>query len=295
MRAMSRGSARRSTSPPQRSPSPARAAAEDVLSKRRRAPQRQRHGGGGARGFKAAADCVGQSVEAVTALRLGLILVLWFGASAMFNDATPRLMRTLKASGGTDVDVTALELAITVLIAATKLAVQGQRAFPPSSLMWPVLGVGTPHRLVCRLFIWGLQYIPVSIAQTIRAANPVVTVAFAVLVLREPLPSGRVLAALTTLLLGFALAVTDGSGGGIAAAGVAASVGSVCCLTLTNNFSKGLLSSTRENRRPVSSSELQCWICVAAIAILSPLTLAVVDTTRRLFIVMFTGFVLQGD
>lgn len=28
---------------------------------------------------------------------------------------------------------------------------------------------------------------------------------------------------------------------------------------------------------------------------LSPLTLAVVDTTRRLFIVVFAGFVLQGD
>ena len=280
-------------------------------------------------------------------MRLGLILVAWFSSSAFFNDATPRLMRTLESVAGINVDVTALELGITILIAAGKLMVQNERPLPPPSLVGRVMCVGTSHLVGCRLFIWGLQYIPVSIAQTIRAANPVVTVAMSVLILREPLPSLAVLAALGMLIAGFALAVLDGSGNAVDLSGVAAAVGSVCCLTLTNTFSKRLLSpaASAPGTPPVSSGELQCWICIAAFAALapywlwsgglgrlhtafsgaasaelgrlcaldgvlyfteqtlqfaaisrlSPLTLAVLDTTRRLFIVVVAGFVLQGD
>lgn len=186
---------------------------------------------------------------------------------------------------------------------------------------------------------------PVSVAQTIRAANPVVTVAFAVTVLQEPLPSPPVLLALGLLVLGFAIAVSVGPGEDLQACGIGAAVGSVCCLVLTNTFSKRLLSSGSPGGRAILSAELQCWICVAAeavllpywlltggprrllavfsgpaaaalaglcaldgalyfteqalqfatISMLSPLSLAVVDTTRRLFIVVFAGFVLQGD
>ena len=291
--------------------------------------------------------------------RLAVVLACWFFTSAMFNDATPRLMRTLEGSGGTNLDVTALELAVTISIAATKLVVEKARPLPPASVALPVLGIGASHLLGCRLFIWSLQFIPVSIAQTIRAANPVVTVAFAVTALRQPLPPASVLLTLLVLIFGFALAVSSGPGtlnntagdtkplpsllSGLLPfqAGVAASVGSVCCLTLTNTFSKRLLSS----RVPILPSELQCWICIAALTLLAPfwvfsggaprllaaftgpsaadlgkllvwdgalyfseqilqfaalsmlssLTLSVVDTTRRLFIVVVAGFVLQGD
>ena len=39
------------------------------------------------------------------AARLIAILAFWFAASSFFNDATPRLMRTLQGSGGTNVEI----------------------------------------------------------------------------------------------------------------------------------------------------------------------------------------------
>lgn len=334
----------RSPSPAKHTPPPSSSPAKRVSSPaKRHVVHRVKDG----TQVKATATRLRAKNEAATSItRLGMVLFFWFVASAIFNDATPRLMRTLKAANGTDVDVTLLELGITISIAATKLLLEKRRPLPPLSLMWPVLRVGATHLIGCRLFIWGLQFIPVSIAQTIRAANPVVTVAFSVMVLGEPRPSTKILLTLALLVVGFALAVSGGQGD-IELAGVLSAVGSVCCLTLTNTFSKRLLSSGGDasGGRPVLSAELQCWICITALALLapywlltggaprlvaafsgpsqralaqlctfdgflyfseqilqfsaismlSPLTLAVVDTTRRLFIVVFAGFVLQGD
>lgn len=254
---------------PKRAPTPAKRApasrahlSSSPAKGRRRRGQERSHETRGAKVDAVAARLRERSSAppAAGATRLGVVLVFWFLTSSIFNDATPRLMRTLEGSGGTNMDVTALELAITVSIAATKLLVEKKRPLPPASLVAPVLGVGASHLLGCRLFIWGLQFIPVSIAQTVRAANPVVTVAFAVTMLRQPIPPLPVLLTLLVLIFGFAIAVSGGPGSTHAAdaesfrLGVAASVGSVCCLTLTNTFSKRILSSGVA----VHSAELQC-------------------------------------
>ena len=159
-----------------------------------------------------------------------------------------------------------IELTITVMIAATKLAAQGRRVAPPAALAWSVLLIGACHLAGCRLFIWGLQSIPVSIAQTIRAANPLVTVLLGTTVFGHRFPSAAVLAALLVLLAGFSLAVS-GDEGDVGPWGVAAAVGSLCCLAMVNALTKRLLGKAsaaestggKAGGGKVETSELQCW------------------------------------
>lgn len=69
------------------------------------------------------------SVKAIVA-----VLAFWFASCAIFNHLTPQMVGALKKATqnhGT-IDVTAIELVITVAIASTKLAAEGQRIFPPT-------------------------------------------------------------------------------------------------------------------------------------------------------------------
>jgi drug/metabolite transporter (DMT)-like permease len=284
---------------------------------------------------------VDAGVSMASSSKVGFILLVWFATSTIFNDVTPRLMKILMGSGGDNMDVTVIELAITLAIAVSKLRFEGSRVVPPNSLLSGLFCVGGFHLAGCRAFIWGLQFIPVAIAQTIRAANPVVTVAFGTLFFGEALPSLSILSCLLPLVVGFAVAVSGGASD-VAPVGVVAAIFSVSCLTIVNRQSKKMLSVAKEAVLP---GEIQCWICAAAlfllfpfwafsggparlataftgpnsstisllccadgalyfseqlaqfaaITLLSPLTLAVVDTTRRVFIVVVAGFVLQGD
>ena len=269
------------------------------------------------------------------------------------------------------VGVTMIELTITIAIASTKLLLEGQRVFIPMAVLPRMSAIGALHLGGCRLFLWSLgQGIPVALAQTIRAMNPLFTVLLGLVLGNTYRPV--VLATLVPVIVGFCIAVTaakggsdDGGDGGAAAveedaaaaagyhAGVMASIGSVCCLVCVNTLSKAVLNNTSVR---VSSGELQCWSCTmallfltpywaqaggyaslqgafaldgsyeagmiwnlvpgtlanycvldgicyfseqvaqfAAIGMLLPLTFAVVDTTRRLWIVIVSGFILQGN
>ncbi|KOO27833.1 hypothetical protein Ctob_014414 [Chrysochromulina tobinii] len=66
-----------------------------------------------------------KALEATASVPIGVLLASWFFLSAGFNDVTPRLMKTLESAGGLSIDLTLIELAITVAIAGTKLKVQG--------------------------------------------------------------------------------------------------------------------------------------------------------------------------
>jgi solute carrier family 35 protein E1 len=273
---------------------------------------------------------------------IGVLLASWFFLSAGFNDVTPRLMKTLESAGGLSIDLTLIELAITVAIAGTKLKVQGARALPPREKLGSLLLVGALHLGACRLFIYGLSLgLPISLAQTIRATNPLFVVVLQVL--QGHRHETAVLLTLCPIILGFCLAVSDASSAHLNPKAIASALGSVSCLVGVNSLAQRM--ATASTAGAPSPGELQCWICevaltclmpfwacsgggtrlgaafvsptasrlagmcaldgafyfseqivqMMAIAMLSPLTLAIVDTVRRLFIVFASGFFLQGN
>ena len=136
------------------------------------------------------------------------VLAVWFLSSAVFNDCTPRLLSHVVAGGGSGVDVTIVELTITVLIASLSLAATGQRLVPPPAVRQGVVLTGTLHLVGCRLYLTSLAYVPVSLAQTIRAANPLFVVVLGALFLGQRYSDRRVLAVLVLIVFGFALAVS---------------------------------------------------------------------------------------
>lgn len=274
-----------------------------------------------------------------------VVFVVWYLSSAIFNDTTPRLMKALQKIGGENVDVTVIEFAISIVIGSTCLIFQGRRPIPPVHYISSSLFIGSLHVVGCRLFLFGLQYIPVSLAQTIRACNPLITVFFSTRVFGLPFPRMSSLLSLIPVLAGFSLAIAADLT--VEPIGVFASIGSVCCLVFVNGLSKRLLDDNSVQQIKPNGSEIQCWtlqgaflllclywcytgghqrlfsiaeragiesnevlvLCLwdgvlyfteqiaqfLAISMISPLSLAVTDTTRRLFIVIVSGFVLQGN
>ena len=128
-------------------------------------------------------------------------LAFWFVSSTLFNDLTPRFLAGFKAGGGESVDVTLLELIITVCIAVAAQVAGGKRLLPPRALASEVGLACALHLLGCRLFITSIDFIPVSLAQTIRAANPLFVVAIGYVGLGERY-SWQVVLSLLVIVLG---------------------------------------------------------------------------------------------
>ena len=72
-------------------------------------------------------------VDASSTTTIAAVLAFWFVSCALFNHLTPQMVKALKAATGSSgtIDVTLIELAITIGIASTKLLLEGQRVFPP--------------------------------------------------------------------------------------------------------------------------------------------------------------------
>jgi len=255
------------------------------------------------------------------------MLPVWFMTSVLFNFLTPLLVKMLDNQ-----DVTFLELSVTVSFGFAILRHQGLPLLPPMSKLPKWLLLGMLHLIGCRCFVWGLSFIPVSLAQTIRASSPVVAVPISCAVFGERY-SWQVLLPLLVILFGFALSVgVDVAGTNLAGCGAA--LASLCCLVLVNGGSKS------ENNNPLS---MQFWVCMFAWLSLLPMWLysggpgrlgsldcdrwrlaglvladgamyyieqaaqsqvlkelpfvsfAVTDTLRRLAIVCVSGFLIQGN
>lgn len=259
---------------------------------------------------------------------LAFALPMWFITSILFNYLTPQLLALVANQ-----DVTFLEFSVVVGFGAVALSVRGLRLHPPWKQAPRWLLVGVLHLVGCRFFIWGLQFIPVSLAQTIRASSPMLAVPIGWLLLRERY-SVQVLMPLLAILFGFGLSVGAGSGDEGVPIACAAALGSVCCMVLVNGLSKGL------GHHPF---EVQFWIISFALVSLLPfwvsgggprrmlafdgdlyrlftlvlldggmyyieqvlqnqvlaavpfLAFAVIDTLRRLCIVCVSGFLIQGN
>eukprot|EP00405_Crypthecodinium_cohnii_P018486 CAMPEP_0206482156 /NCGR_PEP_ID=MMETSP0324_2-20121206/38696_1 /ASSEMBLY_ACC=CAM_ASM_000836 /TAXON_ID=2866 /ORGANISM="Crypthecodinium cohnii, Strain Seligo" /LENGTH=315 /DNA_ID=CAMNT_0053960029 /DNA_START=16 /DNA_END=963 /DNA_ORIENTATION=+ len=256
-----------------------------------------------------------------------VLLLFWVGTSIPFNCLTPMLVAMVDNQ-----DVTFLELLVTISYGFPILKQKGVPTMPPRHKIPKWLGVGMLHLLGCRCFVWGLQSIPISLAQTIRAASPMVAVPISFLFFGERYPL-MVLLPLSAILVGFGLSV-GATGAGSDLSGAAAAVASLCCLVLVNGACKS------ENAHPLS---VQFWVCLCAWITLCPLWLfsggpqrllsfdgsrlklvalcladggmyyseqaaqnqiiqlvpflsfSVIDTLRRLAIVCVSGFLVQGN
>jgi len=258
---------------------------------------------------------------------LAAVLLFWFATSILFNYLTPQLIGLVANQ-----DVTMLELSVTVCFGLVTNKLRGIGVVPPLRRVPKWLLVGSLHLLGCRSFVYGLKFIPVSLAQTIRASSPMVAVPISYLAFGERCP-WQVLPPLAAILAGFALSV-GADGAGADPAGCGAAVASLCCLVLVNGASKA------EEHHPFA---IQLWVCVFAWLALFPLWVlgggparlaafsgdrwklaglvlmdgcmyyaeqvsqnqvlkslpflpfAVIDTLRRLAIVCVSGFFIQGN
>jgi len=142
--------------------------------------------------------------DAANGCSFGLLanVVLWFGSSIIFNITASMLLRHLPDAE----DMTVLELTVVVLSGILTLPPRGLRLLPGGAAALPgSLAMGGFHLCNCRSFVYCLQFIPTSLAQTIRATNPVWVVAITgVLGQRYGLPT---MCSLIPLVGGFALAV----------------------------------------------------------------------------------------
>eukprot|EP00928_Gymnodinium_smaydae_P045008 TRINITY_DN30045_c0_g1_i1.p1 TRINITY_DN30045_c0_g1~~TRINITY_DN30045_c0_g1_i1.p1 ORF type:complete len:343 (-),score=81.02 TRINITY_DN30045_c0_g1_i1:79-1107(-) len=191
---------------------------------------------------------------------LALVLACWFCCSCFFNYLAPQLVALVDNQ-----DVTFLELGVTCAFGVMSLRLRGLALLPPASTLRHWALVGLLHLTGCRAFVWGLQFIPVSLAQTIRASSPLVAVPVAMLALGE-LYSWPSLAPLAPIVAGFAFSA--GAGGGAEPdagqlGGCAAAVASVCCLVMVNASCKYVGAGADVN-------QVQFWTVLLAFTWLLP-------------------------
>jgi len=265
-----------------------------------------------------------------------LLLCTWFVTSIYFNHLTPDFQLHLTES----LDITMVELLVAAAYGIAILPLFGLRLLPPNEMLFPMAKIGFCHLVSCRFFIiavCGTSAIPVSIAQTIRAASPIFMVALGYLYSGKQY-STRVLLSLLPLLTGFSIAALSELE--LQWVGFCAAVGSVAVLVLMSLIAKDQFSAA-EQQAP-HWAQVQLWSVVAALLIQTPtwlvdgglhrvtlacdntgflklvvlngamyymeqvmqyhaiqsyqpLSYSVIDTLRRLCIVVVTGFFLRGD
>jgi len=261
---------------------------------------------------------------------LAVALIIWFISSCLFNYLTPMLLTLVLNQ-----DVTLLELVVTVSVGVVSLSARGLSLRVPKGTAHKWMAVGALHLLGCRAFIWGLQFMPVSLAQTIRASSPMVAVPIAVFLLGERY-SFAAIASLVPIIIGFALSVGADGGDDSQMVGCVAAFVSVCCLVLVNAGCKRLgqehhpfqvqfwtvlfalinlvpwwLSSGGFQRLKNYGGDVR-WLAFVVLAdgclyyteqvcqqqvlrALPLLPFTVIDTLRRLTIVCISGFLIQGN
>merc|ERR1711965_771611 len=114
------------------------------------------------------------------------------------------------------------------------LPIFGISVVPDSEMLLPLTKVGLSHLLACRLFVvavCGDNKIPVSFAQTIRAANPIFTVLIMFCLFGTTFKP-KVLLSLLPLVGGFALAALSEMSFNMI--GFLCAIGSVTTLVLVN-------------------------------------------------------------
>ena len=264
-------------------------------------------------------------------MRTDLALSSWWAASLGNNFATPTLLDQL----GSPLALNILEQATMAVIAATvmqtrQMPLVDMRALRelPSSII--VMGVA--NAVTCRLFMVSLHHLPLSLCHTIRACSPVCAAAFGLLAGERF--SARQLSALPIMVAGFGLAVSaqpSCSATGVAAAVgslLALSVlqhlshrllvrgssemqvqlmqCSLCFLFLLPRLPRSASTSLRAlltkspsfQRLSVLNGLSDYFENVAATAscgLFDPLTFSVLDTLRRLTVILVCGFGVRGN
>jgi hypothetical protein len=163
-----------------------------------------------------------------------LVLPAWFITSIYFNYLTPSFNLYITDS----LDITMVELMSASAYGFMFLPLFGLSVFPSRDLLFSMMKIGFCHLFACRLFViavCGSDSIPVSLAQTIRAANPVFVVFVSYFYSGKKYPTS-VLLSLIPLVAGFA--ITTCSEVNFKLNGFVSAVGSVTMLVLLSLISK---------------------------------------------------------
>ena len=278
-------------------------------------------------------------VDRAALLNAGLLAV-WFCTSIYFNYLTPEFNTHLSDK----TDITMVELLSASAYGVVLLSLCGLPLLPARALYKPMALVGFCHLWACKLFIMavcGEGALPVSLAQTIRAANPVFVVAVSFLFAGARY-SPQVLLSLVPLVAGFAMTTLAEVDFHLQAFLYA--VGSVTILVVMSLISKAAFSG--KDAAAPHWAQVQLWSCAIASLMLAPvwvgeggparvaaalshaklggafqqlialngamyyaeqvmqfkaiesyatLTYGVIDTIRRLCIVVCTGYFLRGE
>lgn len=197
---------------------------------------------------------------------------------------------------------------------------------------WAVIGMGLFNALTCRLFMLSLHYLPLSLCHTIRAASPCCAAAIRLAAGRRI--SAQQLLALPIILAGFGLAISaQPSCNMIGVAAAVGSMLALSGLqhtskrllqTGSSDMQVQLLQCTiscaallpmlpREQARSMGtllsrgtrfrllwamnalSDYVECVAGTSACADFDPLTYSVLDTLRRLVVILVCGFVARSN
>lgn len=231
-----------------------------------------------------------------------VVVAVWVLTSVLFNITSPKLLRLLPDAE----DMTLIELVVTVVVGAVNLRLRNLRLFAGGIDAMPFsMALGSLHLLNCRTFCYSLQFIPVALAQTIRATNPMWVVLISGLLGRH---FGLfVLASLGPLIGGFALAVGT-EANRIHSGGLAGAVCSVNAQVCVNLLSKEVMnkeevsSEDTPETSEIHAFEIQFQSCLFALVTLTPIWIlyggpwrlashwAKTDSDAKWAIVLFSSF-----
>lgn len=139
-------------------------------------------------------------------MRTDITLASWVSASLGNNYATPTLLDAIGSPLALNVLEQASMVAVALLVLQARRSALVNVAALKRSGGLTVLGMGMCNALTCRLFMLSLHHLPLSLCHTIRAASPCCA---AIIRLASGRPIARQqLLALPMIVAGFALAVS---------------------------------------------------------------------------------------
>lgn len=264
-------------------------------------------------------------------MRTDLALSSWMAASLGNNFATPTLLDQLQSPLALNVlEQATMAVIATMLMQARRMPLVDTRALREIPLSILVMGIA--NAVTCRLFMVSLHHLPLSLCHTIRACSPCCAAAFGLL--SGERFSARQLSALPIMAAGFALAVSaqpSCSATGVAAAVgslLALSVlqhlshrilnrgssemqvqlmqCSLCFLFLLPRLPRGastslhaLLTKSRSFKLLSVLNGLSDYVentaATASCGLFDPLSFSVLDTLRRLTVILVCGFGVRGN
>jgi drug/metabolite transporter (DMT)-like permease len=162
-------------------------------------------------------------------------------------------------------DITVIEMATCTLLGALTLYSKGMAMIPAPAARGRVLLIAASNAASCRLFAMCMDYINLSLVQTIRACQPMFTVVLVYLLWRETY-TARTYATLLPICVGFGMAA--GGDPKYEQYGFLLALASTVLLVVVNMTSRSTLSMLAGS---VESLQVQAWTVGGSFALLLPI------------------------